>query len=476
MLAADPGSFRDPENKVYVLSKATGSKGSHLEIYRGVNKALLSNFKSLSEQPFFNALIQNGSVIATQEVTTGKNVKAIQKDGWAGVLKHETVPFITYPYEWTFAMLKDAALLHLDIVEHALENGWTLKDATPYNVQWIKTRPVFIDIPSFEPWDEGTPWVGYRQFCSMFLTPLLLRAHLGIDHLPLLRAYLDGIPPIEAAKFFQGRKRWKKGVMSHLLLPAKVESKILQTERDAVDAKERAGRKHSKAMVVGLVQSLSRLVRKLTTEIEHTDWSHYDRTHSYDDAEHNEKKVFVEKHAKAKYRELIWDIGCNTGTFSNIAAPYADMVLSLDGDHDAVEQLYLKEKAKDGGNILPMVMNLANISPNQGWAGQERAALDKRKHPNLVLVLALIHHTRISANIPNILFLKWLRSLNAEVVIEFVTRQDEMVVKLLTNKKEQYPDYNLGQFVRECDSFFTIKDRQPLKGGKREIFFLTPKA
>ena len=150
-------------------------------------------------------------------------------------------------------------------------------------------------------------------------------------------------------------------------------------------------------------------------------------------------------------------------------------MISIDGDHDAIEQLYIKEKKSKESNILPLVINLSNISPGQGWAGKERRAFDQRKKPDLVLCLALIHHVRLSANIPNILFLKWLRSLESDVIIEFVNRDDEMVVKLLTNKKEQYQDYNLDQFVAEVELLFTIGDRESLKGGKREIFYLLPR-
>ena len=470
-MRADPGSFRDPANRVYLRSGDDGAA----RVLRGVDAATLDNYRALSQQTFFQDFQSAGKIIATREITSGADHAAITGDGWAGVLAHDTVPFISYPYEWTFSMLRDAALLQLELTETCLENGWTLKDATPFNIQFVNARPVFIDLPSFEPHEDGTPWVGYRQFCSMFLTPLLLRAHLDIDPAPLMRSYLDGIPPMEAVKFFPGAKRFKPGVLSHIVLPAKVEANILKSERDAVDAKRREPRKQSEAMVVGLVQSLRRLVAKLDYGIKHTDWSHYDRTHSYAEAEHDEKQAFCARHASSKRRGHVWDIGCNTGTFSRIAAPHADMVLSLDGDHDAVEQLYLRERESGTSNLLPMVMNLANISPAQGWAGQERAALDGRASPDLVFVLALIHHTRIGANIPNALFLDWLRSLDAEVVIEFVTRQDEMVVKLLTNKTEQYADYTLAQFVAECEARFTITDRQKLKGGKREIFHLSPR-
>ena len=468
----DLGSFRDPANRVYTRDSGLGS----LRVLRGVNTIALNNFVKLLDESFFKRAVEKGYIVRTQLLNASDtDAETILQDGWSGVLEHDPIPFISYPYEWSFSMLKDAALLQLGLLEKALENGWTVKDATPYNIQFRASKPVFIDIPSFEPWGNGDAWVGYRQFCSMFLTPLMLRAHLNIDFRPLLRSYLDGIPPTEAVRFFSGRNRYKKGVMSHIVFPARVENAIGKKERDDRPAARRNGRKQSKSMVIGLVQSLKRVVRSLTIKIEHTDWAHYDKTHSYEDEEHAAKKHFVTEHAGERARGHVWDIGCNTGTFSRLCASFSDAVISIDGDPNAIEQLYLAERQSEEAKILPLVMNLNNISPNQGWGGAERKALDARKTPDVVLALALIHHTRISANIPNKMFLMWLRSLNADIIIEFVDRHDEMVAKLLTNKVEQYEDYTLDSFVVEMKSLFEIAARRSLKGGKRVIFYLRPK-
>jgi hypothetical protein len=467
-----PGSFRDPANRVYRIS-GRGAKAPR--ILRGVDAESLSNFEQLSSTAFFKRLMDEGRIVKTEILGDSDNdANEIRLLGWAGVLSHEPIPFVSYPYEWTFGMLKSAALLQLRILEDAVENDWTLKDATPFNIQFVGSRPTFIDIPSFEPRIEGEPWVGYRQFCSCFLTPLMMRAYLRIDHLPLMRSYIDGIPPTEAVKFFRGTARMRKGVLSHLVFPARVENKILAKERDDTPAQVRNATKHSKTMVLGLLESLRRLVRRLSIEMDHSDWSEYDQTHSYVNAEHEAKKDFVKEHVSASHRDTVWDIGCNTGTFSRISAGHSCSVIAIDGDHNAVEKLYRAERKSKNSSILPIVMNLANISPNQGWAGTERTAFDQRSKPDVVLVLALVHHIRISANIPLDLFLAWLRSLDAEIIIEFVNRDDEMVVKLLTNKKEQYADYNLEQFLEQVATHFTINDRKSLKGGKREIFHLIP--
>lgn len=466
-LVADPGSFRDSVNRVYSING---------RILRGKNRAAGEIYRRLAREPFFVELLHQGAVIETRELDPASDSAAllVREEGWSHVLEHAPIPFVSYPYEWCFSMLREAALLQLKILEACLEHGWVLKDATPYNIQWRGARPMFIDTGSFEPWRSGEPWIGYRQFCSLFLVPLMLRAHLGIDYRPLLRSWLDGINPEEASKYFRGLSRFRPGVLSHVFLPAIVERGIARRERDGVPARPRTGGRHSKAMVLGLVQSLTRLVRRLEWKIQHTDWSHYDKTHSYAETDLAAKRDFVGRHLSRLRRRSVWDIGCNTGTFSKLAAAHADFVLAVDGDHDAIEQLYRSERTTPDSRILPLQVDLANISPDQGWAGRERRALDRRGRPDVILCLALIHHMRVSANVPIPLFLDWLRRLDCEVILEFVGRDDEMFQKLLANKTTNYEDYSIDRFVESATARFRIEDRTALKGGRRELFLLVP--
>ena len=467
------GSFRDPTSRVYRVPSSDG-RGT-TRVLRGLDAEMLAYHNTLVKVPFFTRLLDEGRVVGTTSPdATDEAVQDILNHGWAGVIEHEVIPFISYPYEWSFGMLRTAALLQLRVLEDALHDGWTMKDATPFNIQFIGSRPVFIDLPSFVPRNEGEAWVGYRQFCSCFLIPLMLRAYREVDHLPLMRSYIDGILPTEARKFFTGTALFRRGVASHVILPAMVENRIASRERDDAEAKTRTGKPQSRAMVLGLVQSLARLVRSLKIKMDHTDWSDYDRTHSYSDTEHDTKKAFVERAVAGATSPLVWDIGCNTGTFSEIAARHASYVLAIDGDHNAIEKLYQRQRKSDSSMIQPMVMNLANISPAQGWAGIERMALDGRRQPDIVLALALVHHIRMSANIPLDVFFDWLAEMGSEVVVEFVDRHDEMVIKLLTNKTEQYEDYNRDNFIAQARRHFVIKQSQQLKGGKREIFHLAP--
>lgn len=471
-LIADPGSFRDRNNRVYDDGE---------RVYRGVSQAALDNWHNLSRTEFFRDFTSQSKLVQTKEAISDSIEGANGLAAWPGVLVHERIPFLTYPYEWSFNMLKDAALLHLDILEAGLEQGWTLKDSSAFNVQWIGSRPVFIDIPSLEPYAEGDPWFGYRQFCMMFLYPLMLKAYRGIDFGPFLRSNLDGIDPSLANKILTGWTRFRKGVTTHVSLHARMQEKaaareIEEARRLTEDAKgtvqERRKFRHSKAMVLGTVQSMRRTVNRMQSPDAQTTWGTYDTGHSYGDDSFAKKQAFVERHGGSRHRSLVWDIGCNTGTFSRLCEPFADYVVSMDGDAKAIDRLYLNERQRDSSKLLPMIVDLSNVSPNQGWRGAERKALDARGSPDLILCLALIHHMVISANIPMGEFVDWIASLGADAIIEFVSAEDDMSRMLLRNKVNQYSDYTEAEFERLVSQSFSIEASEELKGGHRKIYYL----
>lgn len=463
-MQVEAGSFRDRDNQIIYHDG---------EVYRGLSPRAAQNFADLSTRPFFQTLVKSGKVIGT-EPASDTAVRAAGITGWDAVLHHQRVPFVSYPYEWPFGMLRDAALLHLDILEKIIPQKWILKDATAYNVQFMGHKPTFIDTTSFEPLAEGAPWFAYGQFCRSLLYPLMLKAYKDINYIPLLRGNLEGIEPIEARKFFSMKDAGRKGVLMHVLTHAKMQQRAMAAEAAGKSAGAGPARRHSEAMLMGTVQGLQRVVAALETPQQKSVWSHYDTSHSYDEANFREKEAFVRKHAGARRWKRVWDIGCNTGTFSKICSPQADGVVAMDFDATAVDFLYSRLKSDKFDNILPLVMNVANVSPAQGWRGQERKALEQRGTPELLLCLALIHHVVISANIPMRSFIEWIRSLNTAAVIEFVTPQDEMTQQILKGRVNQYDDYTEDNFRSIVSEMFTIKDSAPLKGGLRRIFYIEP--
>jgi hypothetical protein len=452
----EPGSFRDRNGTVYY-------RGAR--VFRALSPTALANWTMLRETDFFARHATDGSIIGTRAAPD-----EAPPPGAACVLEHARVPFVSYPYEWTFGMLRDAALLHLALMREALAEGMILKDATPYNIQWIGTRPVHIDIPSFEPLRPGQPWVGYRQFCELFLYPLMLEAYRGIRFRPWLRGRIDGIPADEMRRLMSARDLLRPGVLLHVAAQSALQRRYEGSGRDVRSKLAEAG--FDKRLIVNNVAKLSDLVAKLAPPGTRTEWANYEGSHSYDAAEFEAKATFVREAAATRRWRLAWDLGCNTGTFSAIVASHADQVVAMDGDPEAIEQLYRREREAGGPRpILPLVVNLADASPNQGWLGSERKGLAERGRPDLTLCLALIHHVVITANIPLREFIGWLADLGTSVVIEFVGREDEMVQTLLANREDQYPDYHPETFRALLAERFTIEAERPLKGGKRHIYF-----
>ncbi len=455
----EPGSFRDRNGTVFYRDD---------RVFRTLSPQALANWRQLERMRFF------AEHQAARRIVGTRLADEMAHEDAAGVLEHERLPFISYPYEWTFGMLKDAALLHLALMRDALAEEMILKDSSPYNVQWVGGQPVHIDIPSFEALRPGDPWVGYRQFCELFLYPLMLQAYKGVSFRPWLRGRIDGIPAEEMQRLMSARDLLRPGVLMHVAAQNALQRRCSGGSRNVRGALAEAG--FAKGLIENNVNKLTTLVGKLTLPQDRTEWSDYDQTHSYEAADFERKAAFVRSAAASRRWRLAWDLGCNTGTFSRIIEPHADQVVALDGDPLAIERFYQREKAEGGSRaLLPLVVNVADASPNQGWLGAERKGLAERGQPQLTLCLALVHHIVITANIPLDAFIGWLADLGTSLVIEFVGRDDEMVQVLLANREDQYWDYHHDTFRTLLSARYEIQDDQPLKGGKRHIYFAHPK-
>jgi SAM-dependent methyltransferase len=459
----EPGSYRDRNSSVFYHNG---------EVFRGISAKSLANWKRLTATRFFRDFTTRGSIVPTEMVSEPKWGNRGQ--AWAAILKHDRIPFVSYPYEWTFGMLKDAALLHLDLMLGALEENFILKDSSAYNVQWHGARPVFIDIPSFEVLEQGQPWVGYRQFCELFLYPLMLLAYKGVDFRPWLRGSIDGISAASLRPLLSARDLLRPGVVMHVAVHDALQRRYSDPARNVRSALAEAG--FEKRLIVRNVLNLRKIISRMAPGGGKTEWSDYARTHSYGEADFEAKRAFVRNAASFRRWRRVWDLGCNTGTFSRIAAEHADYVVAMDGDWMAVEHLYQSQKEHpDGGSILPLVVNLSDPSPGQGWRGRERKPLPARGKPDLTLCLALIHHIVIAANIPLADFMRWLAHLGTALVIEFVGRDDDMVERLLRNKDDQYDDYRRDVFEALLSEHFDVRDSDMLKSGKRSIYFALPR-
>jgi SAM-dependent methyltransferase len=462
----EPGSFRDPYSRVITTDDG---------VLRTLSAEGLADWEAFARTDLFPHLVAESKLIETERVDDDVDLPAALREGVAAVLRHEKIPFVSYPYEWPFGMLRDAALLQLGLVERAVAEDLILKDSSPYNVQWRGPRPVFIDVGSFERLPQGEPWLGYRQFCMLFLYPLLLQAYKKVPFQPWLRGSIDGITPQQCRNLMSLRDLFRRGVFAHVYLHSRLERRPTQTAGDVKRELRAAGFK--KELIVANVRRLAKLIRALQENAEPTMWSEYAATTSYTEDDAARKEEFVRAAAGARRWELAWDIGCNFGRFARIAAENARYVVALDADAAVVEQVYRAVKEEGSASILPLVVNIVDPSPGMGWRGTERRTLEERGLPDLTFCLALIHHAVIRGNVPVRDFVEWLTSLESALVIEFPTRDDPQVRQLLASKREDiHPDYERDWFERCLGEAFDVERSETLASGKRVLYFARPKA
>lgn len=437
---------------------------------RALSSQAWAAWEFVRSRPFFGREMAAGRIVRTEEIAPPAHLTA-PPGRWIGWLRHERTPRITYPYEWSFGMLRDAALLTLDLMQAALADGVILKDASPFNVQFIGARPVFIDVPSFVP-HQGGPWEGYRQFCQMFLYPLLLQAWRNVDFQPWLRGRLSGITPEECWRMLSLRDLFRRGAVTHVFLHAKLSRQVGESSRNIPDSMRESG--FQSQLVEANVSKLRGIVAGLRWGEKSSYWSEYDRASRPVSVDGPAKEAFVSRIASRRRWREVWDLGCHLGRYARIVAPHADRVTAIDSDHLSIDRMYASLKAESSSAILPLVFNVSDPSPGLGWRGRERLDLVSRGRPELVLCLALLHHLVLRENLRLEDVVDWLAELGAALVIEFVDKSDPQAQSLLAHRADQYDDYSAESFETLLTSRFHVHERQPLPSQTRTLYFATP--
>ena len=389
--------------------------------------------------------------------------------GAHAVIKPRQVELISYPHEWTFGELRDAALLTLDAQLAALKHGWSMRDASAYNVQFVDGKPVLIDSLSFEPLEDGSPWVAYRQFCEHFLAPLALMALRDVRLGTLQRADPDGIPLDLASKLLPRRTRLNFGLLSHVHLHAGAQRKHAATDEGAASAR---GARIPRNRLIALITNLRGTVKGLDWKPAGTEWADYADHTSYADAATADKARLVDAFVRRVPGERAWDLGANTGRYSRIAADAGKRTIAWDIDPAAAEQHYRQLRREGRTDTLPLIQDVANPSPGLGWANRERASLLDRANPDVILALALVHHIAISRNVPLPMVLDLFAELAPWAIVEFVPKEDPMVRRLLASRKDVFPNYHLDGFRTATAQRWEVVEETPIVESPRVLFLL----
>jgi len=448
-------SFRDPSGFLF-------TDGGIL--YRQVNHVYAAEYDRLMESGLYDKLVKVGLLIPHQEVeqVEGKDEAAYK------ILQPELVQFISYPYEWSFSQYKDAALAILSIQKRALKLGMSLKDASAYNIQFVHGKPVLIDTLSFETYQEGQPWVAYKQFCQHFLAPLALMALKDVRLSQLMRVYIDGIPLDLASQILPGTSRLNFGLLTHIHLHAGAQKRYADAE--IKQPKDGAG--VSRQAMQGLIESLQSTVRKLEWKAGGTEWGNYYEITNYSDAAFEHKKDVIAGWVERVKPSLVWDLGANNGEFSRIASGAGIFTVSSDIDPTAVEQNYRRARQEKDQNLLPLVLDLTNPSPALGWANVERDSFGQRGPADMILALALIHHLAISNNVPLPRVAEFFSGVSEWLVIEFVPKSDSQVQKLLKSRRDIFDQYTKDGFERAFEMYYHIRDTISVKESERKLYLL----
>jgi hypothetical protein len=450
-------SFRDPSGFVFEREGV---------IYRQVNRSYAADYDRLMSSGLYDALVERGLLVVHDEVSVAPTGRG---DPYR-IIRPRRVPFISYPYEWCFGELKDAALATLEIQQTALDFGMTLKDASAYNIQIDQGRPIFIDTLSFEEYREGAPWVAYRQFCQHFLAPLALIVFRDVGFGQLSRVELDGVR-LALAKSLLPKRAWLRiQLFLHIWLHAGFQSRFEgAASEDATAPKQRPlSRKGLDNILAGLKSACAGLDWKP----EGTEWADYYEGDSYTDDGDEDKAAVVASYLDRVRPAEVWDMGANTGRFSRIASERGIYTVSFDVDPACVERNYRQARKSKETRLLPLVMDLVNPSPALGWAHEERSALAERNSADLVMGLALIHHIAISNNVPLARIASYFALLAEHLIIEFVPKSDPKVKILLATREDIFPDYTQEGFEKAFSSAFEILDAHSVKGSERTLYLM----
>lgn len=449
-------SFRDPSGKIFFHER---------EIFRGINSIYQKDYELLMSSGLYDGLVKAGLLIPHAEIPIDE-FGPEERQNFYKVIKPKRIAFISYPYEWCFGQLQAAALATLTIQKMAMEFGMSLKDASAYNIQFQQNRPVLIDTLSFEKYHEGRPWVAYRQYCQHFLAPLALMSHTDIRLSQLMRIFIDGVPLDLASSLLPFKTKLSFNLLSHLHLHAKSQKRYADKKVNFTT------RKVSRSALIGLLDSLESATCGCNWRPAGTEWADYYEDTNYSNSAIELKKKIVGEFIDEVKPKNVWDLGANTGLFSEVVADRGIPCVAFDIDPAAVEKNYRQALASKKLSILPLVLDLTNPSPAIGWENKERKSIIERGPADAALALALIHHLAISNNLPFGKIAEFFSFVCRTLIIEFVPKDDSQVSRLLVSREDIFSDYNQETFESVFGRFFSIIKAVKVGDSKRTLYLM----
>jgi len=457
------GSFRDPSGYIFYFQD---------EIYRALDSDSFATIRQLDKDGVLSDLGKLGYLMPTTVINqTDPIYTSLRKNlpQENHFLHHDKVSTISYPYEWPFSMLADSAKLQIELQLKLIEKGYSLKDASAFNVQFIHCRPVFIDIPSIEKLKHKEIWIAYGQFCQMYLFPLLLKRYKNISSKGYYLNNINGLDVIDVYHIFGPVASLKPALFMDVFLQYYFQ-KSASNRTEELRQKLKKDGSDTTPQVINLQRMLRKINKVSSAHKPIGHWIDYINKNTYSIEAEEEKVNYIQEFLKKNSPQTVLDLGCNTGRYSLLASESGAEVIAVDFDHDSIDLLYRHAK-KAQANILPLWVDIANPSPGLGFRNQERKSFMERVHADAVFALALIHHLLIASRIP----MDAIRDLFYELtdsylVVEFIGRNDDMFQTLLALREDIYDHINQDFFLATFSKKFDLINQHKINNTERLLF------
>ncbi|MBT4939648.1 MAG: class I SAM-dependent methyltransferase [Rhodospirillaceae bacterium] len=464
-------SFRDPDG-------ITIDDGQRiLRLLRGTG---LTKLGDLAESPVAEKFIADGKLIRT-ELLQGREAEIILSEfegNWLGVAQHDRIPFITYPHEWPAEMLHAAANLTLELAQDFLQEGYGLKDATPYNILFRGAKPAFIDVLSIEKRQPLDPiWRAEAQFIRNFILPLLCWNKFGIPPNQLLLNGQDGITPEFVYKISGIMQRMFPPFLWWVNLPVWLGA---QAERKTISQARKTPIARSPEMARFILgRSFKRLKRALAKvaprQSAASHWQKYEQTWLYTEDQVTTKKQFISSVLGSLSNSRILDIGCNVGSYSLMASAHGHQVVAFDAD-PTVAGIAWRRAAQEKADMSILTANFADPTPATGWMNEECRALLPRlsNHFDVVIGLAVMHHLIVTSGIPlAALFEQLAKTTKKYLLLEYIDPSDQNFEKISRGRDDLYGWLNQQVFEEQAKSYFKIERKTEVIPGQRILYLFS---
>lgn len=441
-----PCSYKDLDGYVFYDKKA---------VYRSIAHSYQEHYTQLMNSGLYKELTTKKLLISHTVQEKLKVLKSFK------VIKPFPIPLITYPYEWSFSQLQDAALCTIDILSIALRHGLILKDAHPFNIQFYENKPILIDTLSLTKYIPGQTWAAYEQFCTSFLGPLLLMNYCDQNSNKLLMQYPQGIPLDVINNLLP-----KKAIFNSLyLLHIRLHS-ILQNTQPLHYSKQKLFL--NKETLLKLVLHLRTGIQQLTPAKTQSPWNNYHPETSYTSSAVRSKEKIIKELIADLQPQLLLDIGTNTGHYSKKIAQDCKQIVAIDNNNTSIDKLYQKCKQTAIRNIFPLSVDFTNSTPALGLDNKEFSGFWERIVPDTILALAVSHHLLLQKNISYEQQANILRKKCHQLIIEFIPPHDTQFKTMYTSSNKI--NASESDFEKAFSRFFICVQKKIISNSQRTIY------